>query len=67
MEQQAATPVKTRAKKEISGMRKLTYELDTQVRKVETNKLKMVKLEKSIADGNAKIKSLTLQLSKHFS
>lgn len=67
MEQQVETPVKTRVKKEVSGMRKLTSELDSQVRKIEINKLKMAKLEKAMTDGNAKIKSLTLQLSKHFS
>jgi len=66
MEQQTAATEKSRAKKEVSGMRKLTSELDTQVRKVETNKLKLVKLEKTIAEGNSKIKALTLQLSKHF-
>lgn len=64
MEQQAVKPTKTKA---VSAMRKLTSELDTEVRKVETNKLRMAKIEKTISDGNAKIKALTLQLSKHFS
>lgn len=67
MEQQTAATVKPKVKKEVSGMRKLTSELDSQVRKVEINKLKMAKLEKAIADGNSKIKALTLQLSKQFS
>lgn len=64
MEQQAAKPAKT---KSVSAMRKLTSELDAEVRKVETNKLRLTKLEKTIADGNSKIKALTAQLSKHFS
>lgn len=67
MEQQAATSAKPKARKEISGMRKITSELDTEVRKVETNKLKLAKLEKTIAAGNERIKTLTAQLSKHFS
>ena len=64
MEQQAAKPAKT---KSVSAMRKLTSELDTEVRKVETNKARMARLEKTIAEVNAKIKALTAQLSKHFS
>jgi hypothetical protein len=67
MNQQTAAPVKPKARKEVSGMRKLTSELDTEVRKVETNKVKLAKLEKTIAVGNDRIKSLTAQLSKHFS
>lgn len=67
MEQQTVTTEKTKVVKSVSAMRKLTSELDAQVRKVETNKLRMAKLEKTIAEGNAKIKALTLQLSKHFS
>lgn len=67
MEQQTVTTEKPKVVKSVSAMRKLTSELDTQVRKVETNKLRMAKLEKTIAEGNAKIKALTLQLSKHFS
>lgn len=67
MEQQEKSPVKTRVRKEVSGMRKLTSELDTEVRKVEANKLKLAKLEKTIAAGNERIKALTSQLSKHFS
>ena len=67
MNQQTATPVKQKARKEISGMRKLTSELDTEVRKVEANKTKLTKLEKTIAVGNDRIKALTAQLSKHFS
>ena len=67
MEQQAVTPAKPKARKEVSGMRKITSELDTEVRKVETNKLKLAKLEKTIAAGNERIKTLTAQLSKHFS
>jgi len=65
MEQQAAA-TKPKAKKEVSGMRKLTSELDAQVRKVEINKLKMAKLQKTVDESNAKIKALTLQLSKQF-
>ena len=67
MEQQSATPAKQKARKEVSGMRKLTSELDTEVRKVETNKARLTKLEKTIAAGNERIKTLTSQLSKHFS
>ena len=67
MEQQAATPAKPKSRKEVSGMRKITSELDTEVRKVETNKLRLAKLEKTIAVGNDRIKALTAQLSKHFS
>jgi predicted nucleic acid-binding Zn-ribbon protein len=65
MEQQAAA--KPKARKEVSGMRKLTSELDTEVRKVETNKARLHKLEKTIAAGNDRIKALTTQLAKHFS
>ena len=64
MEQKAEKPAKT---KSVSAMRKLTSELDTEVRKVETNKARLARLEKTIAEGNAKIKALTAQLSKHFS
>lgn len=64
MEQQEAKPVKT---KSVSAMRKLTSELDTEVRKVETNKARLAKIEKTIAVGNDRIKALTAQLSKHFS
>lgn len=63
MEQQTVKPTKT---KSVSAMRKLTSELDTEVRKVETNKSRLAKLEKTIADGNAKIKALSTQISKHF-
>ena len=66
MEKQTVTPEKPKARKEVSGMRKITSELDTEVRKVETNKLKLAKLEKTIAAGNDRIKALTSQLSKHF-
>jgi predicted nucleic acid-binding Zn-ribbon protein len=64
MEQQAAKPVKT---KSVSAMRKLTSELDKEVRKVEANKARLANLEKTIAAGNDRIKALTSQLSKHFS
>lgn len=63
MEQQAAKTVKT---KSVSAMRKLTSELDTEVRKVETNKSRLAKLEKTISAGNDRIKALTAQLAKHF-
>ena len=63
MEQQAAKTVKT---KSVSAMRKLTSELDTEVRKVETNKSRLAKLEKTISSGNDRIKALTAQLAKHF-
>lgn len=66
MEQQAEKAVKPAKTKSVSAMRKITSELDTEVRKVETNKLRLAKLEKTIADGNSKIKALTSQLSKHF-
>ena len=64
MEQKAAKPVKT---KSVSAMRKLTSELDKEVRKVETSKARLSNLEKTIAAGNDRIKALTSQLSKHFS
>lgn len=63
MEQQATKPAKA---KSVSAMRKLTSEIDTEVRKVETNKTRLARLEKTIADGNARIKAMTAQLSKHF-
>lgn len=62
MEQQAVKQTKT-----VSAMRKLTSELDIEVRKLETNKIRLSKIEKTIADSNSKIKALTAQLSKHFS
>jgi polyribonucleotide nucleotidyltransferase len=66
MEQQAEKAAKQVKTKSVSAMRKLTSELDTEVRKVETNKARLAKIEKTISDGNAKIKVLTSQLSKHF-
>ena len=60
-----STPLKSKVRKEISGMRKITSELDAEVRKFEVNKLKLSKLEKTIATGNERIKQLTAQLSKH--
>ena len=69
MEQQTATieKPKVKARKEVSGMRKLTSELDAEARKVESSKIKVAKLEKTIAAGNERIRALTSQLSKHFS
>ena len=67
MEQQAPTPAKPKARKEVSGMRKITSELDAEVRKVEVNKIKLTKLEKTIATGNDRIKTLAAQLTKNFS
>lgn len=67
MEQQTATPAKPKARKEVSGMRKITSELDAEVRKVELNKIKIAKLEKTISTGNDRIKSLMSQLNKNFS
>lgn len=67
MEQQTTAVARPKPKKEISGMRKLTSELDTEVRKVEISKIKLAKLEKTIAASNEKIKALTSQLAKHFS
>ena len=55
-----------KVKKEISSLRKITAELDIQVKKVEMNKLRLVKLEKAIAEGHGKIRALTSQLAKHF-
>lgn len=46
-------------------MRKLTTELDDEVRKVEVIKTKMAKLEKAISAGNDRIKVLMAQLSKN--
>ena len=67
MELKTAAPVKLKVKKEISAMRKITSELDSEVRKVEINKLKVAKLEKTIQSGNDRIKALTAQLNKNFS
>jgi signal transduction histidine kinase len=67
MEQKPVAPVKPKAKKEISAMRKITSELDSEVRKVEINKLKVAKFEKAIQSGNDRIKALTAQLNKNFS
>lgn len=67
MEQQAEAAEKPAKAKSVSAMRKLTSELDKEVRKVESNKVRLAKLEKTISDGNTKIKALTAQLSKHFS
>lgn len=65
MEQQKQ---KTAAKpRTVSAMRKLTSELDAEVRKVETNKSRLAKLEKTIQAGNDRIKALTSQLAKNFS
>lgn len=67
MEQNTATSAKPKAKREISSMRKLTSELDTELRKVEANKIKLAKLEKTISAGNDRIKAITSQLAKNFS
>ncbi len=48
-------------------MRKLTSEIDAEMRKVEANKLKLEKLQKTIATGNERIKMLASQLAKNFS
>lgn len=66
MEQKPAAPAKTKAKKEISAMRKITSELDYEVRKIEVKKLKVSKIEKEIQTGNDRIKTLTAQLNKNF-
>jgi polyribonucleotide nucleotidyltransferase len=66
MEQQAEKAAKPAKTKSVSAMRKITSELDMEVRKVETNKIRLTKLEKTISDGNTKIRALTVQLSKHF-
>lgn len=63
MEQTSAKTAKT---KTVSAMRKLTSELDSEVRKVETNKARLSKLEKTISAGNDRIKALTAQLAKNF-
>jgi len=60
-------PAKPKAKKELSSLRKITSELDIAVRKVETNKARLAKIEKTISLGNDRIKALNAQLSKHFS
>jgi uncharacterized Zn finger protein len=65
MEPTQTQPVKTRVKREVSSMRKLTTELDDEVRKVEVIKTKMAKLEKAISAGNDRIKVLMAQLSKN--
>lgn len=48
-------------------MRKLTSEIDAEMRKVEANKLKLEKLQKAIAAGNERMKTLASQLAKQFS
>ena len=53
------------AKREVSSMRKITIELDAEVRKVEVIKGKIAKLEKSALAANDRIKSLMAQLSKN--
>jgi signal transduction histidine kinase len=65
MEQKPVPPVKPKAKKEISAMRKITSDLDSEVRKVEINKLKVAKFEKAIQSANDRIKWLTAQLNKN--
>lgn len=67
MEHQPEKTIKAVKTKTVSAMRKLTSELDTEVRKVETNKARLAKLEKTIAVGNDRIKALTAQLAKNFS
>lgn len=57
-------PSKPKAKKvEVSPMRKLTSELDAEVRKVEADKKKLAALQKSIAEGEVKIEKLLLELT----
>ena len=48
-------------------MRKLTSEIDAEMKKVEASKLKLEKLQKTIAAGNERIKTLASQLTKQFS
>jgi len=66
MEQKPVTAAKPKPRKEISAMRKITSELDSEVRKVEINKKKVAKFEKEIQAGNERIKALTAQLNKNF-
>lgn len=68
MEMQATQVPQTSSKptqrKTLSAMRKLTSELDAEVRKVEQAKAKLAKLEKEISVSSLKIKTLTAQLTQ---
>lgn len=68
MEMQATQVQQTSSKptqrKTLSAMRKLTSELDAEVRKVEQAKAKLAKLEKEISVSSLKIKTLTAQLTQ---
>lgn len=68
MEMQATKVPQTSSKptqrKTLSAMRKLTSELDAEVRKVEQAKAKLAKLEKEISVSSLKIKTLTAQLTQ---
>jgi hypothetical protein len=66
MEQKPVTAAaKPKAKKEISAMRKITSELDSEVRKVEIKQTKVAKFEKAIQIGNERIKSAHCAINKN--
>jgi hypothetical protein len=57
-------PSKPKAKRvPVSPMRKLTSQLDAEVRKVEEEKNKLAALQKSIAEGESRIQSMLLELN----
>lgn len=58
------TKSSVKSKKEISPIRKLTSELDVEVRKVEAEKFKAEKLAKSIGISNERIRVISLEISK---
>ena len=61
---EAPKPSKPKAKKaEVSPMRKLTSQLDAEVRKVEEDKNKLAALQESIKEGNARIEKILLELT----
>ena len=63
---QAAAKAKPK-RGEVSEMRKLTSQLDAEVKKSESSRVKIAKLQKGIEQSNSKIKAITAQISRQVS
>ena len=63
----AVAEVVKKPKREVSEMRKLTTQLDAEVKKSESSRVKIAKLQKGIEEINGKIKAITELLAKQVS
>ena len=53
-----------KAQREVSQLRKLTTQLDKQVKKVEPKKVKIEKLQKSLLDDQAELQNLLKKIGE---